>query len=1009
MPEAGKGIARTVFGRENRFSLSIHPGAGARTFIGVHLSRFGWNEWWRARREDVAALASIALFFVLFFPQAIFGGKFLIAGDAFFYSYPLRSIAWQMIRDGQLPLWTPHILSGYPLLAMAQLAFGYPLTWGYLFLPGHWAEQIYVLAPFLLSPMFTYAYARETGRSRLAALLAGLSFGYGGMMCSGISNSGMLTNSMLWLPLILIPIDRARAGRGGRFAPCLVTATAAYSMAVLNGHGQSFVYAGTLAGAYGLFLSLFPAHDDERARRGWFEFDRWRPLFVTVGAIGLSAGVAAFQILETMRAVRRSTRRALSYETLGEGSFTFTEAMRSLVAPLYHYIDVTTYVPPLALLLAVVACCTFWAAWRQRDAGRDGRIFFWFAVAAVAWVLMLGVNTPFHHVVFRLPVVNSFRVPSRHALEWTFAIAVLAAYGWDALAARVRLRRVNFATNARRREFAFSLLALAGAATVGALWWRAIFQPPAPGSEFSTGLAESSYLLWKAGFVLLLLVALWLGLKMNVARGRVAVLVAVIGLTCYVEQFAIISCWWGGLGFPAERFAVVSPITRYLQTLPPEQNRAYTRVGLFVEEFTSAPRLEGANLTALYGLHNVAGMEPLIFERYSRALGGVGPDSVMPRAGFPPNSDLFQARSQVLDLLNTTHVVSFSNLAPTIEQNISKDGISFAPSDAGITVAPGQSVTFAGGAVESDTLALVTLLSNSGELRQGAVVAKVRLHINGAPVIERHLRAGIDTAEWAHERPDVRPNIQHALAPVFDSRPGDESNSFSNHHYLARVPLGVRARIEQVEITNLTPRSHLHLIKGTLHDTASGSSTPLVLAVSEWWDTVYQKDYALVMRNRRALPRAWLVAGAEAVDGEEALRRIRGEGDKDFDPRRTALMEVKPDELPALAGGELPPDATARILEYQPARLVIETNAQTATVLVVSEIIYPGWEATLDGAAARIDTTNFLLRGVVVPAGAHRVEMRYRAPAARYGALISIFSLLVLGGLLIYARRQHNS
>lgn len=200
----------------------------------------------------------------------------------------------------------------------------------------------------------------------------------------------------------------------------------------------------------------------------------------------------------------------------------------------------------------------------------------------------------------------------------------------------------------------------------------------------------------------------------------------------------------------------------------------------------------------------------------------------------------------------------------------------------------------------------------------------------------------------------------------------------------------------------------MNLVKATLYDSASGSSTPLSLVASEWWEVVYQKDQARIMRNRRALPRAWLVAAAEAVDGEEALRRIRGESDHEFDPRRTALMEVAPAEMPALAGGELSPEsAAARVALYEPNRIVIETNATAATVLVVSEIIYPGWEATIDGVAAQIHPTNYLLRGVFVPAGGHRVEMRYRAPAARLGALISIFSLLILGGLLIHARRQH--
>jgi hypothetical protein len=513
--------------------------------------------------------------------------------------------------------------------------------------------------------------------------------------------------------------------------------------------------------------------------------------------------------------------------------------------------------------------------------------------------------------------------------------------------------------------------------------------------------------LWKACFVVLLCAALWLALRSQASsRSRQLLLVSVVLLTCYVEQFAIITCWWGGLGLDAERFAVVSPVTRYLQTLAPTENRVYTRTGLFAEEFTLTPRFEGANLTALHGLHNVAGMEPLIFERYSRALGGVGPDSVTPRAGFPPNDDLFQARSRVLDLLNTTHVVSYSNLAPNMQSNIFKDGIAYAPADANVSLLPAQTIRFAAGAAEGDTLALVTVLSNSIEVGQGETVAKVRLHVAGGATFERELRAGVDTAEWAHERADVRRKIQHSLAPVFDAHAGDESTSFSSYRYLARSPTGARAHIEKIEITNTTKGATLNVVKATLYDSMSKSSTPLTLASSGWWETIYQKNGALVMRNQRALPRAWLVGEAEAVDGEEALRRIRGESTHAFDPRRTALLEVAPQELPALAGGELSTESTARIVEYQPNRVVIETSASKAAVLVVSEMIYPGWEATVDGAEARIEATNYLLRGVLVPAGAHRVEMRYRATAARTGALISACALLLLCGLAIYDWRS---
>jgi len=212
--------------------------------------------WLKTIRAELFALITIIVFFALFFWPATFAGQFFVSGDALVYSYPMRSVMWEMVRHGQMPLWTPTLLGGYPLLSMAQLAIGYPLTWGYLFLSGHAAEQVYVLAPFLLAPIFTYVYARQIGRSCLASLLAGLTFGYGGLMASRIATYGFLPNSVMWLPLVLMAIERARTKP---FATSLLWMTLAYAMSVLTGLGQGFLYVAVIAVAYaGMLVFVVP-------------------------------------------------------------------------------------------------------------------------------------------------------------------------------------------------------------------------------------------------------------------------------------------------------------------------------------------------------------------------------------------------------------------------------------------------------------------------------------------------------------------------------------------------------------------------------------------------------------------------------------------------------------------------------------------------------------------------------------------------------------------------------
>jgi len=199
----------------------------------------------------------------------------------------------------------------------------------------------------------------------------------------------------------------------------------------------------------------------------------------------------------------------------------------------------------------------------------------------------------------------------------------------------------------------------------------------------------------------------------------------------------------------------------------------------------------------------------------------------------------------------------------------------------------------------------------------------------------------------------------------------------------------------------------------SLFDSKTQTSTQLHPFDPGRWEIVYDKDGMWVTRNNRALPRAWLVTEAEALNSKQIWRRIRGLSgnldDRPFDPRRTALIEIEPNKLPQLTGRPLSPDSYARVLSYEPNRLTIETNSDQQTVLVVSEIHYPGWVAMLDGAKTPIHQTDFLLRGVVVPAGKHRVEMSYRAPQARNGAIISLLTLGLIGWIAVRARRQSRT
>jgi hypothetical protein len=661
--------------------------------------------------------------------------------------------------------------------------------------------------------------------------------------------------------------------------------------------------------------------------------------------------------------------------------------------------DVHAYVAPLALLLGAAAL------YLGIKKGHDARIYFWLGVAIVGLVLMMGSSTPLYRIVFHIPVLNRFRVPSRHTFEWTFAAGVLGAYGWDAVAPIVqRWRDRRSRGNALTLYTAIAFLAVS--ALVGAVWWRGALTLPV---LVNIGPAQSTYiyLVWKAAFFVLTTVTLWRTSMVGSRRLRTGLLAVTVMLLCFVEPSILVTRQWGGMGLSASRFTQQSEATRFLRQFAPTENRVYTRVELWSEQFADPPRLDTANLTAIYELHNVAGYEPLILDRYSHALGGAWLDAVHRLATSTPDPSLLSGRSHVLDLLNTRFVVSYSNLATS--PGSSAQPVPSTPLEAIGDLAPGVTRILIAPPTDADAVTLVTSLSNSTTEPDEHVVAHVRIYTESGGIIERELRAGRDTAEWAHERPDVRQQIKHRLAPVFDVVQTGGAESYPAYRFKTTLRLDGRTKVNRVEITNVSEVASLFVYGSLLEDSQTKSSVALSERYSDAWQPVYEQNDVLILRNRRALPRAWLVAEAEAVKEDEALALIRGESTKSFDPHRTALLEVHPNELPALPGGPLAPESSARIVNYEPNRLVIQTSAPTATVLLLSEIFYPGWEATVDGKRVTINVADYLLRAVPLSAGAHRIEMRYAAPAARSGAFISIATLCLLGGLTVFSWQTRRS
>jgi hypothetical protein len=174
-------------------------------------------------------------------------------------------------------------------------------------------------------------------------------------------------------------------------------------------------------------------------------------------------------------------------------------------------------------------------------------------------------------------------------------------------------------------------------------------------------------------------------------------------------------------------------------------------------------------------------------------------------------------------------------------------------------------------------------------------------------------------------------------------------------------------------------------------------------------EIIYQEpagdDVTYVHRLDEVAPRAWLVYQTQEVGEDEALAQLDA---SDFEPAQVALVP------PGTALSLEPPDGEEKgyveILDRTPNSLVLRVSTPADGLLVLSEVYYPGWRATVNGQTAPILRVDYALRGVPVPAGQHRVEFFFRPATFAWGAAISGITLgvVAIAGFWVWTRRNRK-
>lgn len=922
-------------------------------------------------RESYSPLGSLLLpLAVVALPAIVFWNAFSLRG-VFYYGdvvgqfYPLKVALNRALAAGQLPLWTTELMAGYPLLGEGEGGFLYPFSLLFsLFLPPTAALNYQVLFHLALAGVGGYAFCRVLRCDPLSSAVGGALYMLSGFLIAHLNHLSILS-AAAWLPFQFAFVELMLTRRRlGVYAALLALAIAVQFLA---GHAQiSFLSLFGLS-VYVIFRAATEFVDGQGLGR---------PLALLAGyalAVVVGLALAGPQLLTTLELTELSVRAG------GLSGDFFT----SFSLP-PHY--VLTFLLPFVTgnpfgttsPATAVEWCGYTGILTLLLAGyavlfrRDRYTLFFLLLVVLSLALALGQWNPLYERLAAVPGFNLFRVPARYLYLYSFAMAALGALGLQRLI-RPGLPLVRALPGVITVAVAIALLAIGAIIVVAS-------------TDLERLIAVWQVLPWAL---------LAVGLALVVVRGRLLLgtrsfaFLAVLLLAVDLYAFAAVFGATFNATAPAELITQRPAIAEILKD-EREPYRVYTHERI-------VPVAEGVReaLTANYalvpGLPSLNGYLPLTLHAYREFA-----------AQLPTSARLANLANVkyllIPQLVADDEATERENLANPLSPSPVGRKITFAP-------APAAAIE-----VESS-------LSHAANLPNGSVVAEVVV-TDGVSTQVFPLRAGIETAEWAYDRPDVRPQMKHARPQVARSWPARSAYPPQAHYgntYLARLTLSRPTGLTAVEIVPRHPQGYVHVERVVLID-PTGKRTPLAnLAGYGDFETAYRGNEVVAYRNRDALPRFTIVHKARRAGGEaEAWQMLAA---ADFDPAKEVvlgppertgtvarLLALNPlgrvSYEPLAEGAPVQADGL-ELAAYGSRSLSLKVSMSTPGYLVVADTFYPGWRAQVDGRAAPILRANWLFRAVELPAGEHVVEMRYEPASWSVGWALTAFALMGLGALAV--------
>ena len=948
--------------------------------------------------------------------------------------WPNVKLASDLILNGTAPLWNSHAGVGAPLAAESTFHIFSPYNLGFFLPPSLW--DIPILIGVWFAGFFTFLFLRSLNLKFIASITGGIFFMLAGSLTWFVTNPNFLV--LIVTPLILFSLEKIIQSHNSKF---IVLLSFSFLLTILAGHLETIVLQFLFVGIYFSYRIII---------KGNFKkiFDKQKSIvifFCVIGFVG-GLGLSAFYIFPVYELIDNNILEHPPGTGLQHYSTVtvITSFVPYTLGQLHAYwmssaagiIGFWGYVGIFAMFFSIVG--VYLSLKNHEDKIHRYTPLFFMCISV--FFIMKTIGVPVVNWIGFIPILDLLLYTNYSGLIISFGFAVSAAFGINLLS-KIKISKktlsfififtiilllilliplysylgtdadfhYNLTANDARNYVGFQVLQAILFTTMAFIISIAITKNKSaviiiiplvllelslyiPVGLHPIFLAYKFIILFLGIITLTILVLKPNRLTWNTDNNRIKLSV-LFGILIIIFLGVVIISEFSPFGMMKKIDSFEdNPITNFLKT------------NLGDHRMFSFDSTLGPNYPSAYGINSLGVISPFTIDSFANFVQNfLDKDADNGRLGFPPwtfsygpmeSIEKFYDSKKYFDFLGVKYVITegynFDSIAVGIPGN-TEEITKIQKTESSVSqsfVSPVSSITNLG-----VSLSAFQLEAND----------EIILSLDSIPYNEKYHRESSITyvINQKYNQFNLEPQLENVLNRelIFSLEyPQVNNDKLVVVHTIAKDQVG------------------FDYVKNELQGTFYESNIPIdtkqmvfsILSDSDEHNIVYQFEDIYIHENFDVYPRAFLVNNFKTVEKDTAQEYLLK--NPNFNLRQNVILEEKLsnesiNKLKLSKDNEI---NNVNIISYETNNVLIETSNFDASILILTDVYYPGWKAFIDGTETKIYRADGLVKAIFVPEGEHTIEFVYLPESYNTGITISLITALILVAIYFVSRNKYR-